>query len=352
MRAFGLRRAQFEELERWVYTGAHELNCEHPIDQSVREKQFLFFNVLCAEGYLSACPPDCAWEDITAGIAKSAAVQGLQPLEIDRLKAPHANSAGARVARDIAAQIKTWRVFIIHKEYSPEPGDCYIGAISCDKAEKFENEMNTHFWYLNKMFDYAFHMEVLPDTEIKPKKKYAKENAVWKKCAGYLREALALLGVSAGKFEELAKVASEEVIAGAQSDVSNSGNLHALLDVLSEDDFIAYLDWKSTCEDVAAVLSRCAMLQGLPPIPEGMLEQHPMQQDPHSSSGYSEMFGGMAAVYIAQKISDWNILLIDVGTDGHYACVVPLGNAEAFRAKIKECFAAIDFTGSVSLLTQ
>ena len=184
-----------------------------------------------------------------------------------------------------------------------------------------------------------------------PIKKRPGEDAAWKKCVGYLREAMSLAGLSGRKFKELADEAALEVgVNAASNGASCAEKLHTLLDVLCEDGSLAYLDWKATCEDVAAVLSGSAAPQDLPPIPEGVLEEHPMQEDPHSATGYSEMFGGMAAVYIAPKMPCWNILLIDIGTDGHYACVVPPGKAEAFIAKIKDCFAAIGFAGSISLL--
>lgn len=150
----------------------------------------------------------------------------------------------------------------------------------------------------------------------------------------YLWEAMRRIGVSQALFTELVRqVRSGERDPEYNPDsglLSLEDEMYYFLDGLCDMNYIAYHDHADLCEDVADSLTRSAEQQGLPPIPEGLLETHPMMPDPHSPTGRSEMLGGMAAVYIAGKVIDWRIFTIDDGSDSLYVGVVSHANAGVF----------------------
>ncbi|MDL2234390.1 hypothetical protein LJC63_12555 [Ruminococcaceae bacterium OttesenSCG-928-L11] len=170
----------------------------------------------------------------------------------------------------------------------------------------------------------------------------------------YLWEAMSRIGVSQALFAELVRQASsgerDPEYNPELGSPSIEEEMYYFLDGLCDMEYIAYHDHKSLVEDVEDSLTRSAVQQGLPPVPEGLLEPHPMMTDPHSPDGRSEMLGGMAAVYIATKVTDWRIFTIDDGSDSLYVGVVSHGNAGAFLNRISTYFLETGCTYCAHLL--
>ena len=190
-----------------------------------------------------------------------------------------------------------------------------------------------------------------PDTVTKPDTD-AKRS--WLLCASHLRTAMFLIGMSSTLFDELSKKAVSKDMApsiGVENDHEANGHkLFWFLEGLCDKNYIAYHELNSECMEIAASLSRSAAQIGLPPIQAGLLEEHPMRPDPNSPTGESEILGGRAAVYIAEKVDYWRVYLIYNGGGGFYLGVVSLLNAAAFVKKMSDWFAQFNNDYSIDLL--
>ena len=153
-----------------------------------------------------------------------------------------------------------------------------------------------------------------------------------------LKEIFALIGI------EIAEIPGE------------SEKPERILEKLLAMEYISHHSQNAQCGEIVCALSRVAMRQDLPYVPSGIFESHQTSQESCVSSvSISEMSGIEVAEYIAKKITDWRIFLIEKSSGGDfYAGVVSLENAEIFKTKLNRYFlscAMTDYNCRVNLMS-